>query len=105
MANVRSGNSFYVDTAASSEASSDASNLSLPNVVVTGVLLTATSASARIVLEDVTTGNIKLDLRVATSGDSKFFDLSRTPINFPNGISPATVTNAVATIIGQESRK
>lgn len=96
MANVRNGNTFYID--------STSPVINSVNIRVKAILLTATAASGRVVLQDVTTNNIKADLRVATSGESRLFEFDKNPIVFPNGINPSTVTNAVATLIVEESR-
>ena len=94
MANAINGNSVYVDT-------TGALDISKPqNVKVTGVILTATAASAQLVLQDnASTAVNKLDVRVATDESSQFFDFSMTPIVFPNGIKVSALTNALATII------
>lgn len=84
MANAAQGNSVYIDAT---------------GVIVVGILVTATSASAVLVLQDASGSTNKLDLRVATSGDSKFFDFSSAPITFPNGIKASTVTNAKCAVI------
>lgn len=99
MANVRNANSYYIDTQYSAS-----EELAVKNIVVTCVVVTATAASGRIVLADSDTATTKLDLRVVTSGASQVFDFSESPIVFPNGIRPVTLTNAVATVIGRESR-
>jgi hypothetical protein len=105
MANTRSNNVWYVDTAHSSAADD------LPTgVVLTAIVVTATAANGRIVLSDPNTAAIKLDLRVSaesasTSGDSRLFDFSNSPIVFPNGIRVSTLTTCVATITGRESGK
>lgn len=91
MANIRNANTYYID--------GTASNLALKSVKVTHVIISASSATAILVLKDVTSGNIKFDGRVATSGESRTFDLSDNPIVFPNGIDPTTVTNCVATLV------
>lgn len=90
MANARSGNTYYID--------GTSTTLSEKNLRVTHVTITATSASAVLLLKDVSTDNIKADLRVATAGDSVTFDFSLNPIVFANGINPATVTNCVASL-------
>ena len=43
----------------------------------------------------------KVDLRNPTDESTAIFDLSATPILFPNGIRVTTLTTAVATIIGR----
>ena len=90
MANVRSGNSHYVDATGvlESEACS-----------ITGVVLTATSANAVLELADSAGTTKKLNLRVATSGESRHFNFSEASIYFPNGIKVATLTNAIATVL------
>jgi hypothetical protein len=100
MANVRSANTFYIDT----QYSVAADELAVKNIRVLGVTVTATAASAIIVLADSSTATNKLDLRVATSGDSAHFDFSDSPVVFPNGIRPKTLTNALVTVIVEESR-
>lgn len=69
------------------------------------VTVTATAASAVLNLQDnnSTTDN-KINLRVATSGETKDFDFSECPLYFPTGLKPNTVTNCVATIVFQEVR-
>jgi hypothetical protein len=86
MANTRSGNIWYVDTARASSADD-----LLGNVVVLGMLVTSSAASGQIVLMDAVTGAIKANVRIAaengnSSGDSKFLDFSQFPLSFTNGI-------------------
>lgn len=100
MANTRSANTYYVDTQYATN-----EELAVTNIAVLGVTVSATAASAQVVLADASSGSPKkLDLRVATSGESKHFDFSESPILFPNGIRPLTLTNAVATVIIREIR-
>lgn len=96
MANTRSGNIWYVDTAHSTSAD----DLTV-GCAVTAVVVTATSANAIIELQDRETGAKKLNLRVATSGSTQVFDFADFPVAFPNGIKVSTLTNAVATLIGR----
>lgn len=91
MANVRSGNSHYVD-------STGALTTETPTKLA-GVVLIATAANAVLVLRDYDGTVTKLELRLATSGDSQHFDFSNTPVFFPNGINATTVTNARAILI------
>lgn len=94
MANARLGNTVYVDTTGTVTGSDK-------NILVVYVILTATAASAILKLEDpsLTVNNIKLDLRVATSGATQVFDFSTSPITFPNGVAIDTITNGVATVV------
>lgn len=91
MANVRSGNSHYVDSTGS---------LTTNPVKVIGVLLTATAANGVIVLKDSGGSITRADLRNPTSGTTVHFDLSDSPLYFPTGINVTALTNnPVATII------
>lgn len=90
MANVRNGNTIYVDSAATLTTDK--------NLHVVNVLVTATAASAVVVLADPDGTSLKADLRVATNGTTESF-MFVTPVFFPNGIKVTTLTNAIATII------
>lgn len=90
MANVRSGNTHFVDSTGSL---SQEKNLRIGQVI-----LTATSANAVIVLSDHAGTTKKLELRVAASGESRSFELP-VPMIFPNGINVTTLTNCVATLV------
>lgn len=103
MANTQSGQAWYVDTAHSTSAE----DLIAKNIFVTGVVVTSTGATGRIVLADVTTAAVIVDLRVAAengaaAGASRFFDFSNNPLQFANGIKVSTLTTAVATVIGRQ---
>jgi hypothetical protein len=100
LANVLNGNTWYVDTAHAS-ASDD---LALKDVRVSYVVVTATGANAVVVLGDPDTNDTKLDLRVATSGSCEVFEFDSLPIRFPNGVKVKTLTNAVATLVGVQSK-
>lgn len=96
MANVRSANTYHVD--------GTASTLDIKGIKVTHILVAVSTANAVLVLSDVTTGNKKLEIRLATDESTEFYDFSDNPIVFPNGINPSTVTNCVATLMLDESR-
>ena len=101
MANLRNSNTFYIDT----EYSTSADDLAVKNIKLTGLVVSATAASAVVVLADAQTGSPKkLDVRVATDGESKELDLSERPIVFPNGIRALTLTNAVVSCTIEENR-
>lgn len=91
MANQRSSNTTYVDS--TGVLTTD------KNVKIAGVILTATAANAVLVLQDSDGATNKLNLRLATSGDSQHFDFSQTPIHFANGVKVSTLTNAIATVV------
>lgn len=98
MANTRNGNTFYVDTQYSVAADEFASKL----IRVSSVIVTATAASAVLVLKDSSLAT-KIDLRVATSGATEQFDFDP-PLVFSTSIRPTTLTNAVATVVFQETK-
>lgn len=100
MANVRNGNTFYIDT----QRSSASDDLIIKNLKVSDVIITVSAAGGLVVLSDVTTTNIKLSLKVATDEETKHFKFHSSPVVFPNGISATTLTNAVVTCVIQETR-
>lgn len=102
MANVRSANSFYIDT----QSSGASDNLEVKGVAIFYIAITATSANGRLVLQDTATVPVnKVDLRVPTSGNTEIFEFDMNPILFPNGIKPSTLTNAIATVIFKENNR
>lgn len=100
MANVRSANTFYMDTQYSAAADELAASKSLRLV---GFFMTATGANAVCVLTD--NGTKKFEYRLATSGTSIFLPLATmgTPITFSTSVRPTTLTNCTASAVIQES--
>lgn len=97
MANVLSGNSYFVDTGSTS--------LSTTPTSVVCLIITGHSGNAELILANNDSGAsypTKLDVHVA-SGDTKHIDLSSTPMFFPSGIRVVTCTNCTATIIFKAS--
>lgn len=93
--NVLNGSTFYIDTQWSSEADEYAKR----PVHVSYIIVTATAANGRVQLADVgPNGPIKVDLRVATAGDSKIFHFRDKSMVFPAGIKPVILSNAVVTV-------
>lgn len=95
MANIRNGNTIYVDTIGTL--------ISDKNILVVEVLITATAANAIVAICDPDGTSLKLNLRVVASGSTEQF-VFLSPIHFPNGIRCLTLTNAIATIIYTRSR-
>lgn len=91
MASYASSNAIYID------ATGDL--LTKKNLKLLSVTVTATSATAVIVLQDITNTSFKLDLRVADAGSTQVFDYSTGPMMFPNGFKCLTLTNAIATLV------
>ncbi len=91
MANVRSGNSHYVDSTGTLEAD---------DCQIAGVLLTSTAANAVVVLQtNHGTPKNKLTLKLAADGSTQFFDFSQAPVAFPGGLKVGTLTNSIVTVI------
>jgi hypothetical protein len=97
MANVRSANTYYIDT--------QGETLDIKNIKVLYIVINSTAANAQLVLQDVTTGNTKLNLRVDSAHKTEYFDFADNPIVFPNGINPSALSaNCTATLVIQETR-
>lgn len=97
MANVRSGNSWYIDTVGNLGA--DDTNTA-KNVVY--ILLTSTSANAIAILRDRDSNQLKTELRLDTAGHTQHFKFEIAPISFPGGIKVDTLTNCNVTIVLKE---
>jgi hypothetical protein len=92
VANARSGNVFYVD--ATGELTTDSS------IKVIGILFTTNAANDQLVLRESSGGSNKINIKHVTANDTKFIDLSSTPILFSRGIYVSTLTaSATATLI------
>lgn len=102
MANVRSANTFFIDTAAADAVATTTGNLAVNNIRVSHILITATAGTSELVLRDVTNGNNKIILKRDVDDRSELFDFSEFPLVFPNGINPSTVTDCVATCVIQQ---
>ena len=93
MANVRTGNTFYIDTQFVTD-----EELVVSNLVITDIVVSATGNNAVLTLGDSVSGNIILNLLELTNGVTHHF-MFNTAIRFPNGIRPITLTNATASVI------
>lgn len=91
MANAQRGNLIYVDS--TGDLTTD------KNIKIQYIIITATAATAILKLADTSDSTVTLDVRLATSGESKQFSFEDYPLLFPNGIEANTVTNCVATIV------
>lgn len=100
MANVRSGNTFYIDT----QHSVAADGITQAGLKLRKILVTATAAPGRIVLQDITTGITKFDLRVSAANTTQEFIFDDMSITFPTGLKASTLSQAVATLIIDEMR-
>lgn len=99
MANIRNANTVFLDTA------STLSDIEKRNIKVSNIVLTSIGGgTARLVLDDKTTGATKIDLRIPTGDESQSYPFEK-PMVFPNGIIPATVDFCVATLVVEETRR
>lgn len=87
MPNRLTGSTYYIDSTGV---------LDTKNFTLQGVVVTATAAGAILKLKDLSLAGTMIDLRVATSGESKHFDFSTVAMTFPNGLEVEQVTNCVA---------
>lgn len=95
MANVRNGNTIYVD--------STGSLLTDKNVRVYGIFYTSNAAEDAIILKDAdNSGDLKLKIQVATAKQTIFYDFHNTNVFFPNGIYVSSLSaSSIATILYQ----
>lgn len=100
MANIRNSNTAYIDTAAA------LTDIEKRNIKITGILVTPDGGGvAQLVLQDKTTTANKVDIRMQSTDRSELYNYTENPLVFPNGIVAATVTNCVATLSLQETRR
>jgi len=94
VANMRNGNTWYVDTVDES--------LSVANIRVTGIVLTAGSGISELLLGDAYSDSAypnKISIKAAADTTVQI-RLEDTPLVFPNGIRIKTITSgAQATLL------
>lgn len=90
MANGRQGNIHWVDTAGDLSTEK--------NIKVAHIFVTATAASAILVLSDTSDNNL-LELRQPTSGLTLHIPCESVPLVFPKGLKAKTVTNCTVAIV------
>lgn len=90
MANVRNGNTFYVDTA--SLGATAASFVAEKNILVSQIIFTASAAGDSVVISDldpttsVSAGDLKTEVKSTLADDTLHIDLADANMLFPNGI-------------------
>lgn len=104
MANVLNGNTFYINE--SSDSGTGESYIDKKGVKVIGILAFSDATTDTIKIYDKASGSaaagaLKLSLDFATAKDEHHFDLSGTPILFPNGIWVALTGSPEITLIIQ----
>lgn len=96
MANVRSGNTYYIDSTG---------DLAIKNLKVSKVTVTSTANSAAIIMQDVETQLNKVEFRIDTTDKTQSFDYIINPMLFTNGLRISSISNCNATCILQETNK
>ena len=99
MANVENSNTFFIDTVAADAVATTTGNLSGQNLRVAYIVVTATASPGILNLRDILTDVNKIELRVDTINTTERFNFAETPLVFPNGIHPETVTDCKATVV------
>lgn len=89
MANVKAGNTYFIDT---TDTLADVRNSKIKMIIIQ-----ATAANGTLVIQDGSSQN-KLSLKVVTSGETKRFNFDGAEISVNNGLK-VTVSNTVSTII------
>jgi hypothetical protein len=95
MANVRCGNSCYVDSTGYISATGS------KQVKVAYITFTSDAAADTITFKDASTsGALKMTVKSAVADETVVLDFSTTPLVFPNGIYVSAISaNCTATII------
>ncbi len=104
MANVRSGNTFFVDT--TSDSGTASSYIDEKNMLLLGVLAYGAVDTNVVLISDkaaasAAVGSSKLKLTFDTALRPQFIDLADTPVVFPNGIWLTLTGSPVLTLILQ----
>ncbi len=89
MANVKAGNTYYVDTTGTLS--------DIGNSVVKMIIIQATSGNGTLVITDGDNRN-KLSFKIITSGDTQRFNLVGAEVSSNNGMK-VVVSNTVSTLI------
>lgn len=92
MANVRNGNTVYIDATG---------DLTTTATRVYYIIMSATAAGAILVLQDSTANVNKLRLSHPNDKETHVFDFTQRPLYFPGGVSVTTLTNCTATIVAE----
>lgn len=93
MANIRLGNTFYIDT----QYTVAADELAVPDILVKSIVVTSTSTGATVTLSDSDKG-IKGTFSIPTDDTTIVIDLSQNPWRFSTSIRPTVLTNCVVTV-------
>lgn len=96
MANIRSGNTYYVDST---------DTLEIGALAVSSIILTSDGGDGQLILQDpAVSPATKINLKVL-DGESLFIEFEKDSLFFPNGIQVSTLSNAVATIVFKENNR
>lgn len=90
MANVRNGNTIYVDATG---------DLTTTGTRVYYIVVSNTGANSVLTLQDSGADVNKIAVRGNSSHGVDILDFSARPLYFPGGVSVSTLTNCVATLV------
>lgn len=97
---TRNSNTLYLEA---SGGASTIDALTVKNIVVKSIILTAGASAETLTLRDVSTTDLKLVIKAAAGTTYSINDME--PIVFPNGIrATLSQTDSSATLVIQESR-
>jgi hypothetical protein len=92
MANVRNGNTVYVDSTG---------DLTTTATRVYYIIMSATGGGAILVLQDAGANVNKMRLSHPNDKETHVFDFTARPLYFPGGVAVSTLTNCNATIVAE----
>ena len=93
MANVRNGNTIFIDTGSE--------DLTTTATRVYYITASATGANAILVLQDAGANVNKIRLAMPNDKETHIFDFSARPLYFPGGVAVSTLTNCNATLVAE----
>lgn len=103
MANARTGNTYYVDTAYTATVAT-LPELAIPNLRVYYILIASNGGGAG-EFEVTDSGTVKFHMHLPTSAQTQVIDLSEYPAIFNTSIRVTTLSNVVATFLFEEVRR
>lgn len=103
MANARSGNTYYVDTAYTATVAT-LPELNIPNTRVYYMIVSNTGGgTGQVVITD--SGTTKFNINLTTANSTQVIDLEQYPAIFTTSIRVTTLTNCVITFVFEEIRR
>lgn len=99
MANVRNGNTFFIDT----QYSVSTDELAKKGIRLVYLFVSSSSATNQLTLADSLSAATKINVQninnQGNAGNSVLYDFNNNPMLFPNGIRPTKLQNCNATCV------